>query len=87
MSFGCPPMFWSRHAFETRGTLLRSGIRVDTSSPMGNCGATASLRLITCLFSIDCDFLFPGVNIGGCAKNLVVFFCKHADTKAFVDTF
>jgi hypothetical protein len=56
------PMFWSRHAFETRGTLLRSGSRSDTSSPMGNCGATASLRLITCLFSIYCASTFTVVN-------------------------
>jgi excisionase family DNA binding protein len=84
MRFDCRR--WIRCAFEIRGTLLRSGSRADTSSPMGNCGATASLRLVTCLFSTDWASVTPGVNAGGCATNLVVFFCKHTDTRAFVDT-
>jgi hypothetical protein len=53
---------------------------------MGNCGATASLHLITCLLSVDCAFVSPGVNAGNYATNLIVFFCKHADTRAFMDT-
>jgi hypothetical protein len=74
---------------QLRARLLRcfaAGVRAVTSSPMGNCGATLSLHLITFLLSVDCVFVSPGVNADGCATNLVAFFCKHADTRAFVDT-
>ena len=42
--------------------LLRSGCKADTSSPLGNCKAAQSSRLITFLLSIAWIFAFPAVN-------------------------
>jgi hypothetical protein len=52
---------------------------------MGNCGATRKFRLLTRSFSIGYVFVFPDVNTGGCATDLVVSFCKRSDTTVFME--
>jgi hypothetical protein len=51
-----------RPARRKTATLLRSGCKVDTSSPIGNCKTAQGSRLITCLLSIFWIFAFPAVN-------------------------
>ena len=62
------------------------GWRYDTSSPMGNCRATGSLRRSTCVLSIVCEFLFPGVNMAVANATDEVIGCELDDAKALTKT-
>ena len=67
-----PPRFTQKES-----TLLRSGIRADTSSPMGNCKDAPCLRSLTCLLSCGCDSMFTLVNFEALEYDCRVSICRH----------